>query len=175
MKLRIYDSNTLPSAQLYRSSNKDWTPAEDEYLEENYELLTRKELAADLRTTETIIKERLKKLKITKSGASISRQFKRKNSGQFIKGQLPHNTLRDGIISIRKDERGKEYAFIRTSQNKWVHLHRYNWEKENGPVPKGFILRFKDGDTLNPDVSNLQLITKAQHLFLNSIKAKRID
>src|SRR5690606_24936246 len=45
---------------------------------------------------------------------------------------------------------------------KFVHYHRYKWEKHRGPIPKNKKLHFLDGDTTNCKLSNLVLLTRAQ-------------
>lgn len=84
----------------------------------------------------------------------------------------PHNTLFDGAITTRRDhpERNcKPHKYIRTAPGKWKELQIYNWEKENGPVPKGYVLACKDEDTLNCDPANWYLMTKADNAKRNSI------
>jgi hypothetical protein len=81
----------------------------------------------------------------------------------FKKGQLPPNTLNDGVITIRKDSKGRRYKWIRIGLAKWQMLHVHNWEKQNGKVPPGHILVFIT-DSMNCDPSNLRLITNAQHM-----------
>lgn len=51
----------------------------------------------------------------------------------------------------------------------WPFLHRLNWEKANGPIPKGYVLRFKNGDKQDCDVSNLELVTQRENCLRNSI------
>ncbi|EQK42759.1 HNH endonuclease family protein [[Clostridium] bifermentans ATCC 638] len=43
------------------------------------------------------------------------------------------------------------------------HLHQYIWEKTNGPIPKGHEIHHIDLDANNNDISNLQLLTIAEH------------
>lgn len=88
---------------------------------------------------------------------------------QFKKGNLPHNTKADNSISIRPDNRGIKYKFIRVSLANWVPLHRYNWEKSNGPIPKGMKLIFKDRDTMNCGIENLELVTPGELMKRNSL------
>lgn len=38
---------------------------------------------------------------------------------------------------------------------------RYAWEKRNGAVPQGFVIHHVDGDKLNNDVGNLELVAMA--------------
>ena len=87
----------------------------------------------------------------------------------FRKGHIPHNTKKDGQISMRRDNNGYTYKFIRTSLGVWEALHVYNWEKQNGPVPDGFIVVFKTPDKINCEISNLELITREDNMRRNTI------
>ena len=90
---------------------------------------------------------------------------------RFKKGNIPPNTKKegDGAISIRADKSGRRYYFQRVSQGVWVPVHRLRWEEVNGQVPAGMIVAFKDGNSLNPDYDNLELITRAENMVRNSI------
>ena len=46
--------------------------------------------------------------------------------------------------------------------------------QENGPVPPGMIVTFKDGDEDNCNAGNLMLITRAEHLRLNKYRYKKM-
>jgi hypothetical protein len=85
----------------------------------------------------------------------------------FQNGHLPHNTKADGQISIRNDE-GRQYKYIRISKGKWTPLHIYLWEKENGTVPAGMIVVFKDKNSMNCDLSNLEIITREENMSRNT-------
>lgn len=85
----------------------------------------------------------------------------------FQKGHLPHNTKSDGEISIRNDK-GRKYKYIRLSKREWLPLHVYLWEKENGKVPKGMIVVFKDRNSMNCELSNLEMITREENINRNS-------
>jgi len=87
----------------------------------------------------------------------------------FKAGHLPHNTKTDGQVTIRIDKRGVKNQFIRLSLAKWIPLSHYNWIQANGPIPKGHIVVFKDKNTLNAKLENLELITKAENCRRNSI------
>lgn len=88
---------------------------------------------------------------------------------RFKKGNLPHNTREDFAISIRADKSGKKYKYIRVALGKWVLLQRHNWEQVNGPIPEGMKLVFKDRNTMNCDVSNLEMVTCSQLMKRNSV------
>ncbi len=47
-------------------------------------------------------------------------------------------------------------------------LHNYNWEKENGKIPKGYELHHIDLNKLNNNASNLQLVTPKEHTEIHS-------
>lgn len=81
------------------------------------------------------------------------------------KGQEPHNTKHDGYVSIRLDKAsGRKYKHIRVSKGFWKMLHVYNWEQANGKVPSGNILIFKNGNTMDCDLSNIVLISRLEHV-----------
>jgi len=88
----------------------------------------------------------------------------------FKKGNLPGNTLKDGAITVRKNKLGTPYYHIRLSLGKWEYLHRFLWEKENGHIPKGFNVIFKDGNPINCKVENLKLISDSELMSQNSIR-----
>jgi len=104
-------------------------------------------------------------------GKKMSPELKEKIKHTFFqKGHKPHNTKCDGAISIRKDKRtGIAYKYIRLSEGHWKELHRYNWEKEHGPIPKGFNIVFRDGDSLNCSIENLEIVSNAELMRRNTI------
>ena len=53
-------------------------------------------------------------------------------------------------------------------KNRWRAAHLIEWEKAHGEVPNGYALCFKDGNKQNIDLSNLELITRAELLQRNS-------
>jgi len=93
------------------------------------------------------------------------------NSGQYKNGNIPYSTLYDGAITIRRDHPkrkwARSYKWIRISKGKWKMLHVYNWEKTNGPVPKGSIIVFRDNNTMNTDLDNLMKITLKENMDRN--------
>lgn len=84
---------------------------------------------------------------------------------QFKKGQLPHNTKWlghervnvDGYVEISVDEKNPHTGFER----RYVLKHRWLWEQKNGPVPDDHCLKCVDGNKLNTDPSNWELIPRA--------------
>lgn len=93
---------------------------------------------------------------------------------RFKKGNIPANAKdRDGVITVRYDHKhrnGKPYKYIRLSLGNWYPYHQYKWEKKYGKVKRGFCLWFKDGNTLNCTLKNLELITRAENMARNTIQ-----
>lgn len=172
-----------------------FTPKEDKFLWNNYMAIPAKRMAKMLNRCEGTARQRMKKLGITvppeiiekfKQGSYIKKgnvplnkgkkltdyvsqeSIERMKGTQFKKGQLPQNTKTDLSISIRTDNRGVRNKFIRISLSKWIPLHRYNWEKENGKIPAKQKLIFKDGNTMNCEIDNLELLTSAELMRRNS-------
>jgi len=87
----------------------------------------------------------------------------------FSAGHKPHNTKHDGHISIRRDKNGRDYAHIRVREGVYKLLHRVIWEEHNGPIPDGYLVVFKNGDTMNCTLENLELITREENMKRNSI------
>jgi len=89
-------------------------------------------------------------------------------STQYKKGNLPHNTLQDFSVAKRKDKSGITYLYIRVKLSKWVPLHRYVWEQANGLVLKDHNIVFKDRNSLNCNLDNLEMLSNAELLNRNS-------
>jgi hypothetical protein len=85
----------------------------------------------------------------------------------FTAGHKPHNTKRKGDISIRIKKSGRPYKYIKISDGHWELLHRHLWKKQHGSIPRKHVLIFKDGDSLNCSLDNLQLITMAENMQRN--------
>ncbi len=52
-------------------------------------------------------------------------------------------------------------------------LHRWVWTLQYGEIPPGHVVRFKDGDTLNCDIENLEVLSLAEHMRRNQNKEKQ--
>jgi len=87
----------------------------------------------------------------------------------FKPGQEPHNTRPVGSIRIQEKRGDIPYQYIKVSNQHWQLLHRYNWEQVNGKIPRGMVLRFKDGNTMNCEVNNLELLTKQENMMRNTM------
>ena len=175
----------------------NFTKKEDEFIKANYLKLPVKTIAKKINRSEAGISGALKRLGLViPKELSVQRKqigmyrkgqvafnkgkkqsefmcpeaIEKTKATRFQKGQLPHNSkgVKNGDITIR-DVNRKPYKWIRICLGKWEMLHVNNWEKINGHVPEGYILRFKDGDTMNCEPINLELIDRKTNMELNSI------
>ena len=83
---------------------------------------------------------------------------------QFPKGHRPHNKQEVG------DERVNTLGYVDikiAEPNKWRGKHLVLWERENGPLPKGFAIIFADGDNRNFALENLLLVSRKELAYLN--------
>jgi hypothetical protein len=102
-------------------------------------------------------------------GKKLPEHIKEKSKATwFKKGHLPHNAKCDGYISVRVDSHGRPYAHVRIAQGKFDLLHRHIWQQHYGPVPEGKIVAFKNGDTSNFRIENLELITREENMLRNT-------
>lgn len=177
------------------------TPDEEEFIINNYSVMTASQIANELGFTLSKVKNQIARLdlslpdeirqkrkqigQIKQGNIPFNKGLKmelwasretieifRKN--QYKKGNLPHNTKTDGFITIRRDPDGRFYKWIRISLNNWIHLHRYVWQNSNGEIPKNSVVRFIDGNTMNCDVLNLELISKDENLRINRRNALKL-
>lgn len=66
-----------------------------------------------------------------------------------------------------KFTRGAEGTYYRCAKLK-KRMHIFVWEYYNGAIPKGYEVHHKDFDKSNNDISNLELLTVAQHRKLHA-------
>jgi hypothetical protein len=149
-----------------------WTDEEKKFIQDNYEKMTRRELAKALKRSYNAVKAQIDKGLITayKSPQAISEQCRRRNNGMFPKGSKPHNTFGVGVITFRhSEEKNTRIYHIKVAEpNVWQPLNRYIYEAVHGKLPEGMLVVFRDGNTMNLLISNLQAITKEEHARRNS-------
>lgn len=92
---------------------------------------------------------------------------------QFKKGHRPHTWKPIGSERINADGyRDRKVTDTGYPPRDWVGIHRLNWIAAHGPVPKGYIVAFKDGNKLNPALENLELRSQADNMRRNTIWAR---
>ena len=95
--------------------------------------------------------------------------YAKMESTQFKKGGLPPNTKHDGAITLRHDKSKKNYYYIRLSKAKWMPLHVKIYQDAYGPIPKNHIIVFKDRNTLNVTLENLECISRKENMLRNTL------
>jgi hypothetical protein len=88
----------------------------------------------------------------------------------FKKGNRPNNWKPDGSVVERIDSTGRKYLHYKVKDSHWILYHHKIWTDVNGPIPKGCILRFKDGDSFNCVLDNLELISMVDNMNKNTIQ-----
>jgi hypothetical protein len=62
----------------------------------------------------------------------------------------------------------KGYVFVKSpNSRRWKPKHRLIWEAANGPIPKGHVILFADGNRLNFDLDNLLLVSRNTLSIMN--------
>ena len=88
----------------------------------------------------------------------------------FKRGNKPHNTKPVGTINVRADTQGRLYQYIKIKDCQWELLQRHVWTQANGEIPPGSVVIFLDGNYLNCDISNLQVISRRENMARNTIQ-----
>lgn len=88
----------------------------------------------------------------------------------FKKGNKPYNTKPVGTINVRLDSDGRPYQYIKIKDSHWELLQRHVWAKANGEIPAGCVVIFLDGNYLNCELNNLQLISRKENMARNTIQ-----
>ena len=167
---------------------KKWTQAEDDYLRRIYPEMSNEEVAMWLHRSKRAVMAHAYILGVHKSPEFAEKQFRK---GQFRKGQTPHNKgksrkywaspeaeelmakgqfkpgeCRDD--NPRKKPIGHEkvyadgYVWIITEHGR-KQKNRVVWEQAHGPIPHGYMVKFRDGNPLNCALENLYLVSRADN------------
>lgn len=100
-------------------------------------------------------------------GVKMSLELREKVKHTFFQvGYKPKNTKEAGLVNIRISK-GISYKWVKIEDSYWKLLHRHVWEQQFGEIPRGMIIAFVNGDTMNCELSNLVMISKQQNLRRN--------
>lgn len=171
---------------------KYWTPETDAMLAELYKTMSAGEIGKRLGRTRAGIKGRvhvlgLKKPEgVTNSGRFLPGQASWNKGKQFDSGGRSHETRfkpghRGGIALERYlpvgSERVHKGGYIQVKVNedpvfhkRWRFVHVMTWEATHGPVPKGHVVSFKNGDPTDcRRVENLELLHRRELMLRNTV------
>jgi hypothetical protein len=169
-----------------------WTAEEDRLLRAIYPDHDSEYVAGYLHRSRYSVKARAGKLGVKKRPEAYEALHRK---GQFRKGQAPKNKGRkiETWMSAESIERSKEgrfkkgecradnpsrrpigwefqekdgYVYVKCPDRKRRAKHRWVWEQAHGPIPKGMVIRFKDGDRTNCQLENLFMVSQAENLRL---------
>lgn len=95
---------------------------------------------------------------------------------RFKPGEMPYNWVPIGSYRVTTagdvEQKVTDDRTPGKSRNNWRPVRVLVWEAEHGPVPKGYVVRFKDGcATTDPDaikVEHLECISRAENMKRNS-------
>ena len=98
--------------------------------------------------------------------------FARSVSSRWKKGNKPQTTKYDGAVTVRRFHNHKSgdvfpYKWIRVAEGKWEFLHRHIWVTAHGDIPDGHNVVFRDGNTLNCTLDNLECISNTELMERN--------
>ena len=96
--------------------------------------------------------------------------YEKVKKAMFKQGHKPHNTKPEGTINLRADKTGRFYQYIKIKDSHWELLQRHVWTQANGEIPAGSVVIFLDGNYLNCDISNLQVISRRENMARNTIQ-----
>jgi hypothetical protein len=95
--------------------------------------------------------------------------YEKVKESMFKKGNRPDNWKPDGSIVERNDKTGRIYLYYKIKDSYWIPYHHKVWRDANGPIPPKHVVSFKDGNSRNCDISNLELMTMCENAKRNSI------
>lgn len=92
---------------------------------------------------------------------------------RFKSGQDPHNAVPIGFERISKDGyievKVRHVKGIGSNNSNFELKHRVVYTDNFGPIPKGMIVVFKDGNPVNFEPYNLGIMTRKESLLLNTM------
>lgn len=169
-----------------------WTDENKQFVRDHYRDMTSREIAAKLGCTIAVVKnfrwnngllldaetqkQQRQKTQFPKGLIPWNKGLKvfaHPNSSQFSKGHTPANTVSEGTVTIRNNK-GQRYLWIKTADG-WMMLNRFLWEQANGPIPKGMLIAFIDGDAMNCVLENLKLISMGDNARRNIRRTRNRD
>lgn len=102
---------------------------------------------------------------------TVRTQFKAGRPPQDSRNYRPVGSVRinrDGYLERKVSDDSTLYPARR-----WIAVHRLVWEAQNGPIPKGHIVVFRQGmRTTDPDlitIDRVELISRAENMSRNTL------
>jgi len=123
-----------------------WTPEMKDFVKANYQKVFYRELAA-------MINARFKTFCTESAASGLAERIDLKKGKYYRVGTEKINNKGYTIVKIA--EHGPKNSL-------WESKHKLIWEKAHGPIPKGHIVVFLDGNKNNFALNNLAMLSKAE-------------
>lgn len=133
---------------------RKWTEHEIEYIKAHYKKMTIRQIAEALGRSATGVEAYIMRMGLQKGT----------NSGHFKKGARGPRWVPIGTISKKTNGIWNR----KVAENEWKPIHHLLWEVVYGPIPRGHMIAFIDGNTSNIRITNLELLTHAEMMERNS-------
>lgn len=168
VRMKMYDLGCRQSIPV------EWTPEETSILLANYQTTGNLEIVKMLNSlpkpsrifNAKVIWKKMKLLKIHRTKDELTLIRNGNKARHCYPGRVHFQPI--GHKVIWKLTNGTKRWYIKNDKKKYVWYSVWLWESIHGPVPKGFIVTFKDRKPLNCVPENLELITKAEHSRRNN-------
>lgn len=95
-------------------------------------------------------------------GRSIETRFKPGSKPSNWKPIGSERLAKDGYLQRKLTDTGYP-------PRDWVGVHIILYQEHHGPIPDGHIVKFKDGNKKNIQISNLELISRIENMKRNSL------
>lgn len=175
-----------------------WSEEEERFFIEHYPNLRNIELAELLGRQEGQVESKAQRLKLKKSkefwteinalpnagkfgqrppwNKGMKGLFFGSTSGQFKAKNRPHNQKEDGAITIRWEQKThRPIVMYRVALKKWIPYAHHVFASYYGEVPKGMVVRFRNGNRLDFRLENLELVSKRENYLRNSASVQLTD
>jgi hypothetical protein len=86
-----------------------------------------------------------------------------------------YHTLRDVVTYQGRNYTLGDLGYLRCTTGDRHYLHRRVWEDHRGPIPPDYDIHHKDHNKLNNDITNLVMLTKADHTRLHAEEVVPLD
>lgn len=73
------------------------------------------------------------------------------------------------IGALRINSYGELDIKLKNCLRAWYSMARWTWESERGPIPKGMVVRFKNGDNHDTRIQNLRIATRREVMLQNTL------
>lgn len=173
--------NKCYQVNLKRKEKTDWNEEETDYLKQRYRLHGDVELARQLTVnfrrnfTKKMVDAKMSRMNLKRSVEEVKRIINKhlaKIQNLRNKPKIEVGT----ILTYFEKNRNRYTLWIKlTKGKKPVAYHRHLWELVNGEIPKGSSITFKDGNSMNCHLENLELKTQEEIIAANRNHKKQFE